>query len=445
MTIHKNAWPWLLAVVALIAVIAIACGGDDNEATSSPAATSPGAGKTATPAASVKPGPGVTDTEIKLGATNDLAGTGGTPYGVITPAMKAYFEKVNKEDKGVCGRNITFLAEDDQYAPPVALEKTKKLIEQDKVLAIVGALGTGAHLGVVDYLNDPNGDKDTRDGIPDLFVSTGFSGWGDYAKWPWTIGYIPDYVSDAKVHAEYLNNNFAGKTIGVLYQNDAFGKDYLNGLKAALTDKTLVVSEQPYEATATDITSQVLAIKDSGAAVMFLASTPGFSAKAIVGAHTQGYKPQINMSYVNAHTSVASLIGGGTQPDQLAKGFAELEGAISINYILSAVEDKADPAMVEHKRIMETYSGPTVSTLSVYGQSLAETVVEALSKSCDNLTRKGLLEGAESMKDFAPSVMWPGITISLGPKDHYSIQTLQAVQIQLDGTLKEIGTPISVD
>ena len=440
MIVLRRTWFWLAAALALLAVGAFACGGDDEEET--PAATSPGATATATAA---EVGPGVTDTEIKLGATNDLAGTGGTPYGVITPAMQAYFKKVNAEDGGVCGRDITFLAEDDQYAPPVALEKTKKLVEQDKVFAIVGALGTGAHLAVVDYLNDPNGDGNTEDGIPDLFVSTGFSGWGDYAKWPWTIGYIPDYVSDAKVHAEYLNTNFAGKTIGVLYQNDAFGKDYLNGLKDAIADEALIVSEQPYEATATDINSQVLAIKDSGAEVMFLASTPGFSAKAIVGAHTQGYKPQINMSYVNAHTSVASLIGGGTQPDQLAKGFAELEGAIAINYILSAVEDKDDPAMVEHKRIMETFGGPSVSTLSIYGQSLAETVVEALSKSCDNLSRKGLLEGTESINDFSPSVMWPGISVTLGPTDHYSIQALQVVQIQVDGTLKELGEPISVD
>jgi len=442
--VHGKLWPWLFLLAALAALAAAACGGGEEEKTPSPAATSPGAAATATPKATVKPGPGVSATEIKIGMTNDLAGTGGTPYGVITPAMAAYFKKVNEEDGGVCGRKINFLAEDDQYTPAVALEKTKKLVEQDQVFAIVGALGTGAHLAVVDYLNDPNGDGDKSDGIPDLFVSTGFSGWGDYQKWPWTIGYIPDYVSDAKVHAEYINKNFPGKKIGVLYQNDAFGKDYLNGLKAALADPKLIVTEQPYEASATDINSQVLAIKDSGADIMFLASTPGFSAKAIVGAHTQGYTPQINMSYVNAHTSVASLIGGGTQPDQLAKGFKELEGAISTNYLLSAVEDKDNPAIVEHKRIMEKYGGPPLSTLSVYGQSLAETAVEALKKSCDKLDRKGLLEGAESIKGFAPSVMWPGITIDLGPKDHHAIQTMQIVQVQADGTLKEIGSPITV-
>ncbi len=443
MTVFKRMWPWLAALVAVLAVVAVACGDDDEEATATPAATTPGG--TPTPAATVKPGPGVTDTEIKLGMTNDLAGVGKTPYGVVTIAMQAYFKKVNDEDGGVCGRDITLLAEDDQYAPSVALEKTKKLVEQDGVFAIVGALGTAAHLGVVDYLNDPNGDKDTSDGIPDLFVSTGFSGWGDVAKWPWTIGYIPDYVSDAKVHAEYINKNLAGKKIAVLYQNDAFGKDYLNGLKDNLSDPALVISEQSYESTATDVNAQVLAIKDSGAEVLFLASTPGFSAKAIIGAHTQGYKPQIMMSYVNSHTNLASLIGGGTQPEQLATGFKELEGAISTNYILSPVEDKDDPAMVEHKRIMESFGGPSVSSLSVYAQSLSELIVETLSKACNKLNREGLLEAAESIEGFAPTVMWPGIEINLAADDHYAIQTLQPVKVEATGTLTEIGSPISVD
>ena len=187
-----------------------------------------------TPAADVTPGPGVTDTEIKLGHTNDLAGTGGTPYGILTTALQAYFKKVNDEDGGVCGRKITLIAEDDQYAPGLALEKTRKLVEQDKVLAIVGALGTAAHLGAVDYLNDPNGDGDTSDGIPDLFVSTGYTGWADYETWPWTFGYIPDYASDGKILATYINENFAGQKVGILYQNDPFGQDYLNSIEENL-------------------------------------------------------------------------------------------------------------------------------------------------------------------------------------------------------------------
>lgn len=439
MIVSRRYWLWLVALAAVLLVTAAACGDDDDEEEESPAATT--AGVSGTPSGEV--GPGVTDTEILIGQTNDLAGTGGTPYGVITPAMEAYFNKVNEEDGGVCDRDIKFIAEDDQYQPALALEKAKKLVEQDEVLAFVGALGTAAHLGAVDYLNDPNGDGNHDDGVPDLFVSTGFSGWGAVDKWPWTIGYIPDYVSDAKIQGTYINDNFADAKIGILYQNDAFGKDYLTGLKDTLTGT--IVSEQSYEASATDISSQILTIKDAGADLVFLGTTPGFAAKAIVTAHTQDYKPQFFQSYVNSHTTLASLIGGGTTAEQLGKGFTELDGTIATNYILSAVEDADDPAMVEHKRIMETFGGPTVSTLTVYGQSLAETVVEALSKACDNLNREGVLAAAESIKGFSPSVIWPGIKINLGPNDHYAIQALQPVQIQADGTLKELGQVISIE
>ena len=437
----RRHWLLLAALAAMLLIVAAACGDDDDEAEETPTPGGTTSAASATPSGEV--GPGVTDTEIKLGTTNDLAGTGGTPYGIVTPAMQAYFKKVNEEDGGVCGRDITLLAEDDQYQPALALEKAKKLVEQDEILAFVGALGTAAHLGTVDYLNDPNGDGDTKDGVPDLFVSTGYSGWGDVAKWPWTIGYIPDYVSDAKIQGTYINDNFPDAKIGILYQNDAFGKDYLNGLKDVLTGN--IVSEQSYEASATDISSQVLTIKDAGADLIFLGTTPGFAAKAVVAAHTQGYKPQFFQSYVNAHTTLASLIGGGTSPEQLATGFAELEGTIATNYILSAVEDASDPAMVEHKRIMESFGGPSLSTLTVYAQSLAELVVEALNGACDNLNRDGLLAAAESIQGFSASVMWPGIDVNLGPNDHYAIQALQPVQIQVDGTLKELGGVISIE
>ena len=431
----RRPWLWLLALAALLLIAAAACGDDDDEEEEPP---SPGA---TTPSGEV--GPGVTDTEILLGHSNDLAGTGGTPYGIITPAMVAYFDKVNEEDGGVCGRDIKLIAEDDQYQPALALEKAKKLVEQDEVLGFVGALGTAAHLGAVDYLNDPNGDGNTEDGVPDLFVSTGFSGWGDYQKWPWTIGFIPDYQSDGKIQAQYMNENLPDGKLGILYQNDAFGKDYLNSVKETFTGE--VVSEQSYEASATDISSQILTIKDAGADVVFLGTTPAFAAKAIVAAHTQDFKPQFFQSYVNAHTTLASLIGGGTSADQLAAGFAELDGTIATNYILSAVEDADDPAMVEHKRIMETFGGPSLSTLTVYGQALAELVVETLSGACDNLNREGLLAAAESIQGFAPSVIWPGIEINLSSDDHYAIQALQPVQIQADGTLEELGDVISLE
>lgn len=443
MQVLRRSWLLILAVAAVLLIAAVACEEEEEEAVETPTAETPAAEETPTP--QVTPGPGVTDTEIKLGHTNDLAGTGGTPYGVITPAMNAYFKKVNEEDGGVCGRNITLIAEDDEYAPDKALEKTKKLVEQDQVLAIVGALGTAAHLGAVDYLNDRNGDGDTSDGIPDLFVSTGYSGWGDYETWPWTTGFIPDYVSDATVLAQYINENFSGQKVGILYQNDPFGEDYLNTIRDTLADPTLLVSEKSYEPGAPDLSAQIISIKDAGAEVVILGAVPTASALAIVSANAQGYSPQWVVSYVNAHTSLASAIGGGREPEQLGQGFALLDGTISNNYQLDAVGDADDPAMLEHARIMDTYAGPGLSTLSVYGQSMAELTVKALSGACDNLTREGLLQSVESIQGFSPSVFLPGIAVTFGPTDHRAVETLQPTRIEADGTLTAVGDLISLE
>jgi branched-chain amino acid transport system substrate-binding protein len=309
----------------------------------------------------------------------------------------------------------------------------------------VGALGTAAHLGAVDYLNDPNGDGDNSDGIPDLFVSTGFTGWADVETWPWTFGYIPDYDSDGQVLATYINDNFPDQKVGVLYQNDPFGEDYLNSIKNNLADPALLVAEQSYEPGAPDLSSQIINIQSAGAEVVVLGATPSSAGAAIVAANTQGYSPQWAVSYVNAHTSLASAIGGGTEPEQLGQGFALLDGTIANNYQLDAVGDADDPAMVEHARIMDTYSGPGLSTLSVYGQSLAELTVEALSGACDNLTREGLLQSVESIQGFSPSVFLPGIAVSFSATDHRAIETLQPVRYEADGTLTAVGDLISLE
>ena len=436
--------PITLIVAACCLVAATACGGgeDGEEATLSPSA-SPSPAPTIAPG--VTPGPGVTETEIRLGMTNDLAGVGETPYGVVSVALEAYFAKLNREDGGVCGRDLALITKDDQYNPEQALVKTKELVEQDGVLAVIGALGTAAHLGVADYLNDPNADGDKSDGVPDLFVSTGYSGWGDVARWPWTIGFIPDYQSDAAVLARHVDENLAGKKVGILYQDDEFGGDYDAALNAHLADPALVVSDQPYDPAAPEAGPFIANFIEAGAEVVVLATTPEVSALAIAAAHAQGYFPQFVLSYVNSQTQLAILIGGGTGPDQLAAGFRELAGAVSTNYLLSAIEDEEEPALLEHTRIMETFNGPPVSTLTVYAQSLAETVVEALGRTCHKPNRVGLLEAAHSIREFRPTLLWPGIDVNLGPEDHRSIQAMQVVTFAEDGTLTELGEPVSVE
>ncbi|TMB71119.1 MAG: hypothetical protein E6J43_00270 [Chloroflexi bacterium] len=404
--LHKCFYSSLI-IVSITVLGAVACGGGDSEPGPSTAAT-----PSPVPGRGGPHGPGVTETEIRLGMTNDLSGSADTPYSLITAAIHAYFHKLNTEDGGVCGRKINLLAEDDHYTPQGALQTTRKLIEQDQVLAMIGALGTPVHTPVAAYLNDPNGDGNTADGIPDLFVSTGWSGWGDVTKYPWTIGYIPDY---------------------------------LRGVQEAVSNKELVVSSQTVDPSPESLKAQLLATRDTGAEAVVLALPPQVSANIFKMAAAAGYSPKWLISYVNSPSALAREIGGGTLAEQLLKGFEDLNGSISTKYLLSAIDDAEAAPLQEHRRIMETYGGPIVNTLTVYGQSLAEAVVETLKRSCDSITREGVLHAAESLQHFHSSLMLPGVELNLGPKDHYAIQTLQPVEIQKDGTLKDLGDPVAVE
>lgn len=413
------------------------CGGDDE---SSPTPVSPTPMPTAPPGMS---GPGVTETEIHLGMTNDVAGAGETPYAAVSLALKAYFQEVNQEEGGVCGRQIVLSVEDDNYLAELALARTQKLVTEDNVLAVIGALSTQAHRDVAAYLNDPNGDGDTADGVPDLFVSTGWSGWGNVEAYPWTTAFIPDYLSDGRVLAAYIAANLPDKKIGLLYSNDEFGQDYLTAMEAAFGEGGNLFS-QPYPVDDEDVSQEISAVVDSGAEVIVLASPPAVSADAIVSARGRGFGKQFLLSYVNQPSHLASELGGGSEAEAIIAGFEQLEGVLETAYLLSAVEDEGNAALVEHLQIMETYGGPPVSNLSIYGQSLAETVVETLDRACPDLTRSDVLAAAESLDGFHPSLLLPGIDVALGADDHWSIQAMQVVRINADGTLESLGDPIDV-
>jgi branched-chain amino acid transport system substrate-binding protein len=390
-------------------------------------------------------GPGVTETEIRLGMTNDLSGSGDTPYAVITSAIQAYFAKNSAEDGGVCDRKAVLIAEDDRYTPEAALERTKKLVEQDQVLAMIGGLGTAVHQPVATYLNDPNADGNFDDGVPDLFVSSGWSGWGNTASLPWTIGYIPDYPTDGRVLARYVNDSFGGKKVAVLHHDDPFGGDYVNGFGETIADRAFIVLQQVVDLSPEGLKSQVVQMRDAGSEVVLLALTPEATATVYRAADAEGFAPKWLVSYVNSPSALAREIGGGTAAEQLVKGFEELNGTVSTAYLRSAIDEAETPPLLEHRRIMETYGGPVVSTLSVYGQSLAEAVLETLARACETINRQTVRQAAESLQGFSSPLMLERIEINLGPQDHYAIQTLQVVEIQADGTLKELGEPIRAE
>ncbi len=423
MTWITKGWLWLAGLLAVAVIVGMACGGDDSTATKTP-------GGTAT-TAQLKTDVGVSATEITLGTTIVQSGSLAAVYQPVVPTLQAYFAKVNAEDSGVCGRKIVLKAEDDQYSPALGLEKAKKLIEQDKVLALVGDLGTPPVTGQVAYVNEQK--------VPMLFVSTGATKWGDYKTYPYTIGYIPDYTSEGKILGQYFKDHFAGKKVAVLYQNDDFGKNGRDGFKGSFGAD--FVAEQSYEATATDISSQLANLKSATPDVLYLYSTPAFTAKAFGYMKANAWTPQVVESYVNSATTLASLVGGGSDAAKVQAGFAAIAGTISTNYILDPIADATNPAMVEHKRIMEKYSGPPLGSLSVYAQSLAELMVKTLQVACTNgdMTRQGVLKAAESIKAFRTSLLLPGIQVDLSATDHFALQALMPVSIQSTGVLKALA------
>ena len=443
MTKRTRKW-WLLVGGLLVAllVVAIACDDDDEDGGVTPTGETPAAAETPTPPAELQTDFGVTDTEIILGQHTVLSGNLAAVFSPIAPATAAYFEKVNQEDGGVCGRSLTFIVEDDQYSPAAALERARKLVDQDGILAFVGNLGTPPNSGSIAFINDPNEDGDTSDGIPNLWLSTGAPALNDPVTLPWTFGYIPDYDSEGRILGTYVNDNFSDQTVAILYQGDPFGEPGRDGFTDVFAGE--VIAEQSYESTATEITSQLATLRDAGPDILYLYSTPAFTAQTFGYMLANDWSPQVVMSYVNSHTTLASLVGGD---DGVEAGFERIAGTISTNYLLDPVGDADDPAIVEHTRIMEAYNGPPVGTLSVYGQSLAETAVEGLNIACDNndMTREGVRSAAESLQGFSTSLTLPGIEINTSPTDHFALQSLVPQRIESDGTLTSLSDPISVE
>lgn len=431
---------WLVALVAVFAFVAGACGDDGGDGEKTPTAGDQTPGE---PGAEIETDHGVTDTEITLGMTLAQSGNpSAAGYISISTAIKAYFDKVNAEDGGVCDRQINFLLADDQYDPAISLEQATKLAVEDDVLAFVGNLGTAPVTGQVDYINDINLDGDTSDGIPHLYLSTGASKWNDPEQWPWTIGYIPDYTAEGSVLGGVANESYADMTVGIFYQNDDFGENGRDGFKGVFAGE--VVAEQPYEASATSITSELANLRDANPDILYLYSLPLITAQAFQYMQQNDWHPQVFWSYVNAPTLIGAIAGG---TDGVEAGYAQIAGTVTTNYLLDPIADAASPTFVEHTRIMQDFGDLDPTSLTVYGQSLAELMVHTLDLACENgdMTRAGVLAAAESIQGYTSDLYLAGIEVNLSPEDHFAIQTLQPVEVQDDGSLLPIGEPQSTE
>jgi branched-chain amino acid transport system substrate-binding protein len=354
--------------------------------------------------------PGASDTEIKIGGIHPFSGPA-SAYGVIGKTISAYFDKVNAEG-GVNGRKIKYIDLDDGYNPAKAVEMARKLVEEDEVLLIFNSLGTPSNTAIHKYMNQKK--------VPQLFVATGAAKWGDPKNFPWTMGWQPNYETEGKIYAQHILETKPNAKIGVLYQNDDYGKDYLKGFEEGLGDKakTMIVSKVSYEVTDPTVDSQILSLKSSGADTFFNITTPKFAAQAIKKAGEIGWKPTQYLN--NVSISVSSVM----KPAGLENGV----GIITAQYGKDPTDPQwaNDPAMKDWLAFMTKYMPGSSQTdaNSVYGYSVAQTMVQVLKQCGDNLTRENVMKQAANL-DLTLPMSLPGINIKTAPDDFYPIEREQ--------------------
>jgi len=363
-------------------------------------------------AASSTATPGLTKTSVTIGGTFPLTGPAQL-YGVIPKAENAYFQYVNAHG-GVNGRKINFKYYDDGYNPAQTVPLTKKLVQQDKVFAVYGSLGTAPILATRDYLNQQK--------VPQVLVATGDSYWAtQYKKYPWTIGFQPDYPGESRVYGQFIHNKVPQAKIGVLMQDDAYGQNYYNGLIAGLgADKSKIVDVEKYDATQTDVSQQVVKLKASGANVFALFATPTQTITALVVATKIGWKPVTFINNVSASPLFMALA---------QKSGANVQGDITATYVLDTINNPNTPQANLYKSILAKYDAGADpnDSLNIYGVANAWTLVNALKAAGPNLTRQGLMDALTSMNKVVNPFLYPGVKMTTTKTDHFLIeqQTLQ--------------------
>jgi len=354
--------------------------------------------------------PGVTDTEIKLGQTMPYSGPA-SAYGTIGKTQIAYFQMVNDQG-GVNGRKINLISLDDAYSPPRAVEQVRKLVEQDQVLALFQNLGTPTNSAVHEYVNAQK--------VPHLFLATGASKWGDPEHFPWSIGFQPSYQIEAKIYARYILREKPDARIAVLFQNDDYGKDYLEGFKEGLGDKAgQIVAEVSYEVTDPTVDSQIVTLKASGADVMFTIATPKFAAQSIRKVAEIGWQP---LHIVN---NVSSSVGAVLTPAGLDKSV----GVITALYMKDPTDPQwdGDEGMRHWREFMAKYmpNADVSDFLHVFGYGAAQLMTQVLKNAGDDLSRENLMKQATSLSEVELETMLPGIRITTGPDDYFLVEQLQ--------------------
>jgi branched-chain amino acid transport system substrate-binding protein len=390
-------------------------------------------GITASAATTAPTETGVTAKNIKIGGTFPLSGPASL-YATIPVAMKAYFSYINARrgpdgKRGVYGRQIIWNYKDDQYSPPQAVQLTRGLVEQDNVFAIVGSLGTEVNTAIRPYLNSKK--------VPHVLVSTGATTWGaDWKKYPWTTGWQPAYQFEGKIYGQAIARNSPNAKIGVLYQNDDYGKDYIAGLEDGLGAKTSnIVDKEPFEVTAPSVASQIAKLKASGATVFVLLATPTKTIQAYATAGALKWTPDVvytnSVSATDTFLTLAKANGGGALVDR--------------TFTTQYAKDPASPAwdndaaMKLYKQVMAKYypKGRVTDSLNLYGFGTAEAFVELLYKAGKNPTRASLMKAFRTWNQANPFLL-PGIKQRTGATSQFPIKCERMVKFT-NGTF----TPVS--
>jgi branched-chain amino acid transport system substrate-binding protein len=361
-----------------------------------------------------KYGPGASDKEIKLGQTMSYSGPLSV-FGTVGRAAAAYFEKVNAGG-GINGRKINFVSLDDGYAPPRTVEQTRKLVEQEEVLALFGSTGTPTNTAIHKYVNAKK--------VPHLFLLTGASKWGDPQHFPWTMGWAPNYQQEGRIYAKYILKGYPRAKIAVLYQNDDFGKDFLKGFQDGLGDSsgTMIVAQTTYEPTDPTVDSQITMLQASGADTFFDIAAPKAAAQAIRKAHDIGWRP------LHFLQSVAASIASTLKP----AGLENAVGVVSSAYYKDPTDPQwtNDPGVAAYLAWMKAYypAGNPDDVFNVWGYSQAQTIEQVLKQCGDDLTRENVMRQAANLKDLQLPMLLPGIKVNTSPTDYYPIKQVQLMK-----------------
>ncbi len=359
-------------------------------------------------------GPGVTDGTIFLGGTAPLTGPS-SQYAAVARGAEAYFKYVNARG-GVNGRKIVYKVVDDAYNPAQTAVATRQLVEQDRVFAIFGSVGTAQSLAVRPYLNAMK--------VPQMFVSSGATTLGrDYAQYPYSIGLQPSYQAEAWVYGKFLARTAGSTRVAVLFQNDDYGKDLLAGLKRGLQrSKAKVIAAQPYDVGSQDVSAQIARLKASGADTLAIFATQELAIQAYQVANKLGWKPRHVINNAAAASATAMQIAAAGGQNKL------VNGTISIQFLKdpSDVAWKKDAAMKLYRKIMKQYAAAADATdsLHVYGMAAAWTAVEAIRKAGKDLTRESLRKTLDTFTAAGNPFMIPGIVVKTNGKDHSPVEQI---------------------